>query len=968
VLWLLNAFASLAAEPESYEGKPIVAIRYSPPGQPLTEVALGRLMPLAAGQALRLEDVRLAIERLFATGRYSDIAVHAEDRQGGVAVTFETKGTWFIGKVAVGNVPEPPNAGQLASSTGLELGEEYYDEALLQAGGNLRQQLRANGFYRAEIEPEVSHQEELQQVNVSFDVLPGERAEIAPPTVSGSLERPVSKIVNATRWKAWYGLLGWRDLTEQRIEEGLDRIRRSYQKQDYLMAKVNLESIEYDSETNRARPSISIEAGPKVRVRATGAKLSKGKLRQLVPVYQERSVDRDLLSEGERNIRDYFQSEGYFDAKVSFSTREASEREQEIIYAVERGERYKLVRVDVQGNRYFDHKTILERMAITPASKLRYRYGRYSAPMLERDLEAIRTLYRSNGFVEVEVAAQTDNSYRGKEREVAVSINIKEGPQYFVSGLELTGVNLRDYETVLSLLEVSEGEPFSELSIAADRDTVLNYYFSLGFPDANFDHVRTSGPKPNEVRIKYVVSEGRRNFVRKVVVSGLERTRPDLVNSRIGLQPGEPLSLVQMVESQRKLYDLGIFARVDTALQNPNGLERDKYVLYQLEEARPWSLTWGFGAELGRIGGSVTNLEAPAGKAGFSPRVSLGLSRANFFGIGHTVGVRTRISNYQQRAVATYLAPQFKGKEDLNLSVNLLADQSRDVRTFAARRLEATLQLGQRLSRANTIQYRYTLRRVGVDQESLKIDPRLIPLYSQPVRLGILSTSFIQDRRDNPIDSRRGIYNAIDVAYASKAFGSQSDFLRILLRNSTYHRLRKDLVFARTIVFGEEEGFFQTELDDIIPLPERLFGGGADSHRGFPENQAGPRDLDTGFPIGGRALLMNGLELRFPVLGEGVGGVLFLDSGNVYSNVKNISFRYHQRNLEDFDYMVHAVGFGLRYRTPIGPVRIDLAYSMNSPRFIGFEGTREELIFGGGQRSLQRISRFQFHFSLGQAF
>jgi outer membrane translocation and assembly module TamA len=110
------------------------------------------------------------------------------------------------------------------------------------------------------------------------------------------------------------------------------------------------------------------------------------------------------------------------------------------------------------------------------------------------------------------------------------------------------------------------------------------------------------------------------------------------------------------------------------------------------------------------------------------------------------------------------------------------------------------------------------------------------------------------------------------------------------------------------------------------------------------------------------------LELRFPVLGEGVGGVLFLDSGNVYSNVKNISFRYHQRNLEDFDYMVHAVGFGLRYRTPIGPVRIDLAYSMNSPRFIGFEGTREELIFGGGQRSLQRISRFQFHFSLGQAF
>jgi outer membrane translocation and assembly module TamA len=156
-----------------------------------------------------------------------------------------------------------------------------------------------------------------------------------------------------------------------------------------------------------------------------------------------------------------------------------------------------------------------------------------------------------------------------------------------------------------------------------------------------------------------------------------------------------------------------------------------------------------------------------------------------------------------------------------------------------------------------------------------------------------------------------------------------------------------------------------------VPLPERFFAGGATSHRGFNENQAGPRDLLTGFPLGGKALLVNNTEVRFPLIGDDIGGVFFHDAGNVYSNFSNLSFRVRQRDLEDFDYMVHAVGFGVRYRTPVGPVRLDLAYSINSPRFNGLQGTYEQLLqpdLTGVPIVQQRISRFQFHFSLGQLF
>ena len=115
-------------------------------------------------------------------------------------------------------------------------------------------------------------------------------------------------------------------------------------------------------------------------------------------------------------------------------------------------------------------------------------------------------------------------------------------------------------------------------------------------------------------------------------------------------------------------------------------------------------------------------------------------------------------------------------------------------------------------------------------------------------------------------------------------------------------------------------------------------------------------------------MLISGVELRFPLIGDSIGGVLFHDAGNVYSDISKLSLRYHQKNNADFDYMVQSIGFGIRYKTPVGPVRVDFSYGPNAPRFVGFRGTRDELLFGGGVRVEQKINAFQFHFSLGQTF
>jgi outer membrane protein insertion porin family len=351
-----------------------------------------------------------------------------------------------------------------------------------------------------------------------------------------------------------------------------------------------------------------------------------------------------------------------------------------------------------------------------------------------------------------------------------------------------------------------------------------------------------------------------------------------------------------------------------------------------------------------------------------------------------------RLSTLEQRVGINYQIPHFLNAEKRSLTYSLLYDDSRDVRTFASHREEGSVQLSQKYSKQLTQLFRFAYRRVSTSD--IVIPSLLVPQFLQPVRIGIVSTALVQDRRDNPSNPHTGMYNTLDVGLASDIFGSERNFGRILARNATYYRLSRNVVLARQTTFGAILAYkIPNGLTNYtaVPLPERFFSGGDISDRAFSENQAGPRDIGTpaapggtatqptGFPLGGNALFMNNVELRFPLIGQNIGGVLFEDAGNVYSTLGDISFRYHQQNLQDFNYMVHAVGFGIRYRTPVGPLRADFSYALNPPSFVGFNGTVQQLLACNPnlpasqlpavcQPVQQNTGHFHFFFSIGQTF
>jgi outer membrane protein insertion porin family len=964
-----------------YEGKPILIIQFDPKEQPLDATELHDILPLKQDEPLRMADVRAAIERLFATGRYADIQVDAEPyaagARDGVIVRFLTKNSWFIGAVtAYGHINDPPRAGQLENASGLDLGQPFNQLKMQEAAAAQKRLMETNGLFLSRIMPSFTYDNSYQQINIHFDVTSGPRAHFTTPVLLGDVKLPPRLILRATKFRRWL-INTWKPMTQARVSQALESVRSLYQKENRLEARVSLESMKYDPQTNTALPTLQIDAGPRILVNSIGAKISKGKLEHYVPIFEEHSVDDDLLLEGAHNLRDYLQSQGYFEAEVAYKPQRVENDQATIDYIVNTGPRHKLAALQISGNKYFSTEAIRERMYLQAASFLQFPHGRYSESLMRRDHDAIVNLYQSNGFLNVKVNSRTQDNYRGKPGELAVFLEIQEGPQSFVSSLQVDGIEHLNRPEVLGLLSSIKGQPFSQFSVAVDRDTILAQYFDKGFANATFEWNSQPAEQPNRVNLHYLIHEGTQQFVRQVLVSNLKNTRPDLVNRRLQLNPGDPLSPTAVTDTQRKLYDLGVFARVDEAIQDPDGDTADKYVLYQLDEARRYSLALGVGAQLGRIGGCNDCLDAATGAPGFYPRISVDVARSNLFGLAHSISLRTQFSTLEQRALLNYTWPHFEDNDKLSLAFTGLFDNSKDINTYNYTRLEGAAQLSQRLTRATTLLYRLAYRRVTVSH--LKVTQFLESQLSQPDRVGIASISLIQDRRDDPMDPHHGVYNTIDFGVAEHILGSQRDFTRILIRNASYYPVGKKMVFARSTEIGNISAFhYFGNPADTIPLPERFFGGG-DSQRGFAEYQAGPRDTLTGFPIGGNALFFNQTELRFPLIGDAVGGVLFHDMGNIYSSFDHFSFRVHQDNLQDFNYMEHAVGFGIRYHTPVGPLRVDLAYSINPPYFNGFNGTLVQLINAGPvpcpapagagyQCNVQNVSHFQYFFSIGQTF
>jgi outer membrane protein insertion porin family len=629
--------------------------------------------------------------------------------------------------------------------------------------------------------------------------------------------------------------------------------------------------------------------------------------------------DEDAVERLRAALKRSYEEKGY--AKASVTVTFDTQPDREVVrFAIERGARWSIERVDVTGAVSLPRKEVREAIETRPRGFLEA--GRYVSDEAARDRDALGSLYRESGWRDARIAPPVVTDGAG-EHALDVTFAVDEGIRSVVGATKIEGIRLVPEKDLVPRLSVRPGVPYSEAAVSGDAALLQSLYIDRGFVEAKVEATtRFSGPEPPRAEradVTYSVTEGKPVVFGKTIVRGNRRTRAFVIEDRLANAEGAPFSLTKLLETQQSLARLGVFDRIDVTTFETDPETMSKSVLVTVSEARPWSLTYAVGAEYN-----------PQNNASLSDQLSLRLSLAvsynNVFGRALEVGVEGRVSNNDPRVIFTARDKSlFGGKVPLSFAVYDTKDvpsPAYDVKrrgTFlqGEYRVSSTLRTGLRVQ--------YELVEPSSDP-GLGADQR----GNQESRIASVSGGVTLDRRDDPLNPRAGFLLGTDLKYAFPLLAADAHFFRVLSQAGLYRGWGKTRVafsLRGGVIWNlaacpqalQDAGSCAPNL--IVPVPERFFAGGTSTHRAFTRDNLGipgeTLNADS-VGIGGNVLLMANAEWRVPVSG-GFEVALFVDAGNTWADPKNVSLGQVRTG----------AGIGLHYLTPVGPLRLEYGLKLD---------------------------------------
>lgn len=959
VLGVLMVSRSVSAQTSvpaaAYVGAPVVSVTVTVEERPTTEAALLEGIQTAVGQPLLMSDVRETITHLYSLGRFADVQVDAERTGGGVALRFALTPIHtvthvdFRGQLGLaesdlrghmrerfGETPPLTRAADVASSLQQFYGERGYLAAAV-----------------APAAPVIEH--DPDRATLVFDVASGPRTTIARSTVTG---RPLSP---ATEIQSRLHVQPGQPYQPADLRERIDDLVTSMRKRRYYEATANVVSPTFNADRTQVELAVDVQPGPLVTVTFAGDSMPKADLDELVPVEREGSVDQDLLEDSARRIEDHLRQQGYWKAQVNPPARREENGQLFIVFTVSRGALYRVAPggVEITGSRAISPEEIRPLVRIEPGEP-------FVASRLGTIEAAIRQIYRSRGFATAEISSAVNETGPGVVTPV---IAIKEGPRVVVGDIVITGNGTVPEERLRAVLTLTRDQPYYGPAVVRDRDALYAFYLDEGYASAEVTATPatvTAGPDLARAGITFKIVEGPQTIIEHIFITGNLRTRASVIQRELQFEEGKPLGLAALTESRRRLSALGLFRRIQISAIS-HGDPRSRDVVVAVEEAQQTTIGYGGGLQIDRVLRSLD--DGPTERVEFAPRGFFEVSRRNLGGRNRSLNLYSRLSLRpnpdsdsrnpfgfsEYRVIGAYRAPRFVfGYGELTATAAI----EQGVRTgFNFIRKGFNGDIAHRISPAVRASGRYTFGTTRIfdyspeeEGEQLTVD-RAFP----QVRLSTVSAAVSRDTRDDPLEPQRGTFAAADATVAGRAIGSEVGFSKAFLQGFVFKNLgRPNLVFAGGARIGIARAFLRLApaTDDNgnpivvpvrdLPASERFFTGGESTIRGYALDSVGaPETLtSSGFPIGGDAEIVLNAELRVPIRGN-VGGVLFVDGGNVFARTSDLT-------LAD---LRGSVGLGARYRSPIGPIRVDVGFKLDRRML----GTTLE-------------SRYAIHFSIGQAF
>jgi outer membrane protein assembly factor BamA len=952
----------------SYEGQAVSVVELA--GQPNLDVSkFLPLLSLKAGEPFAQAKVNQSIAALKSKGVAKDIEVEVRPQPEGIRVMLVLQPAIYFGIYTFSGT------GRFAYSRLLQVADYpprgvYSNIDVTNTTNLLARFFKQNGYFKSEVHPSLQNDDVHKLVNVNFYVTLSRHAKFGKMIFDGVPPELAPKLQNdLTSWRA--------RLREAAVRRGKSYSWRTLQKAtqyleskliqaNYLGSRAQIAGADYDPATNRADVHFKITLGRLAHVKVEGAHLWSRTRRKLLPMYEQAGLDPEIIQEGRDNLASYFQKKGYFDVTVNAETQQSGTSEN-IVYHVIKRRRHRVASVQIAGDHTLSDKDLRPQIKVEKASRIPFlSHGIFSDQLVHESSSNLEKIYQAEGFSSVKVTPEVTKA----GGNITAKFLIDEGPRDVVGALRIEGNQTVPIEKLAPKgLNSAEGQPYSAKKVDQDRNQIIAQYLRMGYLNASF---RARAAKvnndPHRLEVVYEITEGPRVIIDSIATLGALHTRRSLIDRTIQLKPENPLREDELFSAESKLFNLDIFdwAEIDPRRQITTQTEED--VLVKVHEAKRNEIQYGFGFEVINRGGSIPSGTVAVGglppvglpstfttseKTFWGPRGTFQYTRRNFRGLGQSVTLGVLGARLDQRVGTAYNNPYFLGS-NWSSTVSISAEHNSENPIFTSRFADFGLQAQKPLNKAKTktLALRYDYRQTGL---SNLVIPQLVPPEDQHVRLSSLAPTYSNDTRDNTLNATKGFYETADFTVNLKALGSDVNFVRFRGQIAHYKQIGAGIVWANSLRIGLAQPF----AGSFVPLSELFFSGGANTLRGFPLNGAGaqrnvPVCSDPNVPStctqiqvpdGGPQLLVINSEFRIPVpitlpspINRNLGFAAFYDGGNVFPSVGFHNFGSLYSN---------SVGIGLRYSTPLGPVRFDVGHNLNP---------------------LPGIKSTQYFVTLGQAF
>jgi outer membrane protein insertion porin family len=923
----------------SYEGQTISSVELA--GRPdLNQDEFGKLLTLHSGDAFSAQQIDPSVDALKRTGQFQDIEVNLRPDLDGVRVMFVLYPAVYFGVYEFPGAERFPYTRLLQASNYVSQ-EPYSPVDIQKAKETLTKFFQRNGFFEAEIQPEVQTDKEHGLANVNFKVMLNRHAKFGDLLITGTTPEETDHLkdilhslrarlrMSAVRPGQAYSL--------RTLQRATDYLQSRLHAENHLAAQVKLIGANYNPQTNLADINFQVDTGPIVHAKVEGAHLWSWNKHKLLPIYEQNGLAPEMIQEGRQNLIKNFRSKGFFDVQVNTDTQIRPDGVT-VLYRVMKGQRKKVEQVAFTGNQHFGEDELDQHVNVKKAGLLSK--GSYDP----NSVKMLQAFYQSKGFNQVKVTPQ----FNAKDKNIIVTFAVTEGPQDTVESLQITGNNSMPLNKLApDGLSIGQGQPYSQKSISDDRNKIMSHYLDEGYLTATFHATaQPAADDPHKFRVVYEIEEGPQVKTSNIVTVGEQHAKEALLLKEARtIEVGKPLTERHVLESESRLYTTGVFDWADVNPRRQITTEEQAQVIIKVHETHRNTILYGFGYEYVNRGGSLPSgtvalpglppIGLPssfktAQQSFQGPRVNFQYTRGDVRGKAETMTLGGLYGPLDKRGAFTFIDPNFRWT-DWTASLTITGEYNKENPIFTSRQGQFGIQMQHALNLRKTqnIFFRYTFTEVGLTNLLI---PDLVPPEDVHTRLSTLSTVYIRDTRDNPIDAHKGHYDSLEFHVNPAVLGSSVTFGK-LLGQAAYYKKLGGVIWANSLRLG----FEAPSANSHVPISQKFFTGGGSTLRGFALNAAGPQKTVTAcgnpadpsscaliqVPTGGPELMILNSEFRIPLpIMKNLGLVTFYDGGNVFDRIgfKNFTKLYS-----------NSAGLGLRYATPVGPIRFDVGRNLNAP-------------------------------------